>query len=121
MTCFVDATNSRVAGISGHGMFSLPLGSSRPIFEAEFLVSLYGSFSHLPFSNNVCFIGDNTGVLYSLQKGSSRNLISDWFLQNLADLWRKCPFYLNLRYVPSNSNPADFFHTSLLDYLPIFQ
>ena len=109
MTCFVDATNSRVAGISGHGMFSLPLRSSCPIFEAEFLASLYGTYSHLPFSNNIYLIGDNTGVLYSLQKGSSRNLISNYFLQNLADLWRKYPFYLNLWYVPSNSNPADFF------------
>ena len=109
VTCFVDATQSRVAGISGHGMFSLPLRSSRPIFEAEFLASLYGIYSHLPFSNNVCLIGDNTGVLYSLQKGSSRNLISNCFLQNLAHLWRKYPFYLNLRYVPSSSNPADFF------------
>ena len=109
VTCFVDATNSRVAGISGHGMFSFPLRSPRPIFEAEFLASLYGIYSHLPFSNNVRLIGDNTGVLYSLQKGSSRNLISNYFLQNLADLWRKYPFYFNFRYVPSNSNPADFF------------
>ena len=46
--CFVDATTSRVAGISGHGMFSFPLRSSRPIFEAEFLASLYGIYSHLP-------------------------------------------------------------------------
>ena len=92
VTCFADATNSRVAGISGHGMFSFPLRSSLPIFEAEFLASLYGIYSHLPFSNNVCLIGDNTGVLYSVQKGSSRNLISDYFLQNLADLWRKYRF-----------------------------
>ena len=109
MPCFVDATNSRVAGISGHRMFSLPLRSSRPIFEAEFLASLYGIYSYLPFSKNVCFIGDNTGVLYFLQKGSSRNLVSNCFLHNLADLWRKYLFYLNLRYVPSCSNPADFF------------
>ena len=34
--CFVDATTSRVAGISGHGMFSFPLRSSCPIFEVEF-------------------------------------------------------------------------------------
>ena len=32
-----------------------------------------------------------------------------FFFQNLADLWRKYPFYLNLRYIPSSSNPADFF------------
>ena len=110
VTCFVDATISRVAGISGHRMFPLPLRSLRPIFEAEFLASLYEIYSHLPFSNNVCLIGDNTGVLYSLQKGSSRNLISNCFLQNLADLWHKYMFYLNLWYVPSNSNPADFSH-----------
>ena len=92
MTCFVDATNSRVAGISGHGMFSLPLRSSRPIFEAEFLASLYGIYSHLPFSNNVCLIGDNTGVLYSLQKGNSRNLIgspSGEPMFSLCRKWRK--------------------------------
>ena len=39
MPCYVDATNSRVAGISGHGMFSFPLMSLHPIFEAEFLAS----------------------------------------------------------------------------------
>ena len=36
VTCFVDATNSRVAGISGHGMFSLPLRSSCPILRLNF-------------------------------------------------------------------------------------
>ena len=36
MTYFVDATNSRVAGISGHGMFSLPLRSSRPNLKQNF-------------------------------------------------------------------------------------
>ena len=107
VTCFVDATNSRVAGISGHGMFSFPLRSLRPIFEAEFMASLYGIYSHLPFSNNVRLIGDNTGVLYSVQKGSSRNLTSNYFLQNLADLWHKYPFHF--WYIPSNLNPADFF------------
>ena len=56
MPCFVDATNSRVAGISGNGMFSFLLRSSRPIFEAEFLASLYGIYSHLPYSNKVCLI-----------------------------------------------------------------
>ena len=86
--CFVDATTSRVAGISGHRMFSFPLRSSRPIFEAEFLASLYGIYSHLLYSNKVGLIGDNTGVLYCLQKGSSKNFISNCFLQNLADLWR---------------------------------
>ena len=109
MPCFVDATNSRVAGISSHGMFSFPLRSSRPIFEAEFLAFLYCIYSHLPYSNKVCLIGDNTGVLYCLRKGSSRNFIANCYLQNLADLWRKHPFYLDLRYVPSSSNPADFF------------
>ena len=73
-----------VAGISGHGMFSLPLRSSGPIFEAEFLASLYGIYSHLPFSNNVYLIGDNTGVLYSLQKGGSRNLISNYFFAEFS-------------------------------------
>ena len=63
LPCFVDATNSRVAGISGHGMFPFPFRSSRPIFEADFLASLYGIYSHLPFSNKFCQIGDNTGVL----------------------------------------------------------
>ena len=38
------------------------------------------------------------------------------FFQNLADLWRKYPFYLNLRYVPTSSNPADFFTRHILDY-----
>ena len=37
------------------------------IFEAEFLASLHGIYSHLPYSNKVCLIGDNTGVLYCLQ------------------------------------------------------
>ena len=41
MPCFVDATNSRVAGISGHGMFSFPLMSFHPIFEAEFLAFFF--------------------------------------------------------------------------------
>ena len=83
MTCFVDATNSRVPGISGHGMFSFPLRSSHPIFEAEFLASLYAIYYHLPFSNKVCLIGGNTGVLYCLQKDSLRNLISNCFCRIL--------------------------------------
>ena len=107
--CFVDATISRVAGISGHGMFSFPLKSLHPIFEAEFLASLYGIYFHLLYSNKVCLIGDNTGVLYCLRKGSSRNFVSNCFLQNLADLWHKYPFYLVLQYIPSSSNPGDFF------------
>ena len=87
MPCFVDATISRVAGISGHGMFSFPLRSSRPIFEAECLASFFGIYFHLPYSNKVCLIGDNTGVLYCLRKSSSRNFVSNcFFLQNLADL-----------------------------------
>ena len=107
--CFVDATSSRVAGISGHGMLSLPLRSSCPFSEAEFLVSLLGIYSHLPYSNKVCFIGGNADVLYCLQKGSLRNFIANCYLQNLANLWRNYPFYLDLRYVPSHSNPTDFF------------
>ena len=79
--CFVDATTSRVAGISGHGMFSFPLRSSRPIFEAEFL---YGIYSHLPYSNKVFLIGDNTGVLYCLRKGSSKNFISNCFFAEFS-------------------------------------
>ena len=90
--CFVDATSSRMAGISGHGMFSLPVRSSRPIFEAGFLASLLGIYSHLPYSNKVCLIGGNTGVLYCLQKGSPRNFIANRYLQNLADLWRLVSF-----------------------------
>ena len=34
--CFVDATNSRVAGISGHGMFSFPLGLRVPSLRLNF-------------------------------------------------------------------------------------
>ena len=109
MPCFVDVTNSRVAGISGHGMFPLLFRSSHPIFEPEFLASLLDIYSHLQYTNKVCLIGDNTGVLYCLQKGSSRNFIANCYLQNLADLWRKYPFYFDLRYIPSRSNPADFF------------
>ena len=82
--CFVYATNSRVAGISGHGMFSFPLRSSRPIFEAEFLASLHGTYSHLPYSNKVCLIGDNTGVLYCLRKGSSRNFTANCFFAEFS-------------------------------------
>ena len=117
--CFVDATTSRVAGISGHGMFSFPLKTSYPIFEVEFFASLYDIYSHLAYSNKVCLIGDNTGVLYCLRKGSSRNFNSNCFLQNLPDLWLKHPFYLQLWYIPSSSNPVDFFARNL-DYSPLF-
>ena len=57
-------------------MFSFPLRSSRPIFEKEFLAFLYGIYSHLPYSNKVCLVGDNTSVLYCLRIGSSRNFIA---------------------------------------------
>ena len=75
-------------------------------FEAKLFASLYGIDSHLPYSNKVCLIGDNTSVLYCLRKNISRNFISNCFLQNLADLWRKYPFYLNLRYMNSSLHKA---------------
>ena len=67
MSRFVDIQISRVALISGRGLFSFPIKSSRSIFEAEFFASLYGIYSHLPYSNKVCLIGNNIGVLYCLR------------------------------------------------------
>ena len=37
LPCFVDATPSRVAGISGQGVFAFSLPAPRPIFEAVFI------------------------------------------------------------------------------------
>ena len=54
---FVDATPSRVAGISGQGGFAFSLPAPRPIFEAEFLASFYGIGKYRPISNNILLIG----------------------------------------------------------------
>ena len=69
LPCFVDATPSRVAGISGHGGFAFSLPAPRPIFEAEFLASFYGIGKYRPISNNIHLIGDNLGVLFCLNRG----------------------------------------------------
>ena len=63
LPCFVDATPSRVAGISSQGGFAFSFPAPRPIFEAEFLTSFYGIGMYRPISNNIHHIGDNLGVL----------------------------------------------------------
>ena len=67
LPCFVDATISRVAGISGQGGFAFSLPAPRPIFEAEFFASFYGIVMYRPISNNIHLIGDNSGVLFCLK------------------------------------------------------
>lgn len=109
LPCFVDATPSRVAGISGQGGFAFSLPAPRPIFEAEFLASLHGIGTYRPFTNNIHLIGDNLGVLFCLKRGSSRNLVANEFLKNLAYLWLKSPFFLTISYIKSADNPADFY------------
>ena len=60
--CFIDATPSKVAGISGQGGFAFSHPVQRPIFEAEFLASFHGIGMYRPISNNIHLIGDNLGV-----------------------------------------------------------
>ena len=109
LPCFVDATPSRVAGISGHGGFAFSLPAPRPIFEAEFLASFYGIGKYRPISNNIHLIGDNLGVLFCLKRGSSRNLFANEILKSLAHFWLNSPFFLNISYIKSANNPADFY------------
>ena len=109
LPCFVDATPSRVAGISGQGGFAFSLHAPRPIFEAEFLASFYGIGMYRPISNNIHLIGDNLGVLFCLKRGSSRNLFANEILKYLAYLWLNSPFFLNVSYIKSAVNPADFY------------
>ena len=89
--------------------FLSPLGLRVPSLRQNFWHLFYGIHSHLLYSNKVCLIGNNTGLLYCFRKGNSRNFTTNCYLENLADLWRKYPIYLDLRYVPSSLNPADFF------------
>ena len=109
LPCFVDATPSRVAGISGQGGFAFSLPAPRPIFEAEFLASSYGIGMYRPISNNIHLIGDNLGVLFCLKRGSSRNLFANEILKSLAYFWLNSPFFLNVSYIKSADNPADFY------------
>ena len=109
LPCFVDATPSRVAGISGQGGFAFSLPSPRHIFEAEFLAFLYGIGTYLPISNNIHLIGDNLRVLFCLKRCSSRNLVANEFLKNLAYLWLRSPFFLDVSYIKSADNPDDFY------------
>ena len=53
LPCFVDATTSRVAGISSQGGFAFSLPAPSPIFKAEFLASFYGIGMYRPLSNNI--------------------------------------------------------------------
>lgn len=107
LTCFVDATPDRVAGISCQGGFSTPLFYGTPIFEAELLAAYLGIVCHLPFSNNLCLVGDNSGVLFVLKKGCSRNLTVNFILQQLARVQFVSPFLLSFRYINTMYNPAD--------------
>ena len=66
---FVDATPSRVAGISGQEEFAFSLPAPLPICEAEFLASFRGIGMYRPISNNIHLIGDNLGVLFCLKRG----------------------------------------------------
>ena len=45
LSCFVDATPLRVAGISDKGCFSGSLGCETPIFEAELCAAMTGIYS----------------------------------------------------------------------------
>ena len=101
LPCFVDATPSRVAGISGQGGFAFFLHAPHPIFEAEFLASFYGIGMYQPISNNIHLTGDNLGVLFCLKRGSSRNLFANEILKYLAYLWSNLPFFLNVSYIKS--------------------
>ena len=104
LLCFVDATPSRVAGITDQGRFAFSLPAPRPIFEAEFLASFYGIGTYRPISNNIHLIGDNLGVLFCIKKGSSRNLFANEILKSLAHFWLTSPFFLNVSYIKSADN-----------------
>ena len=97
LPCFVDATPSRVAGISGQGGFAFSLPAPRPIFEAEFLASFYGIGKYRPISNSIHLIGDNLGVLFCLKRGSSHNLFANEILKSLANFWLNSPFFSTFR------------------------
>ena len=109
LPCFVDATMSRVAGISGQGGFAFSVPAPCPIFEAEFLASFHGIGMYWPTSNNIHLIGDNLGVLFCLRRGSSRNLFANEILKSLAYFWLNSPFFLNVLYIKSADNPADLY------------
>ena len=64
LSCFVDVTPLRVAGISGKGCFCRSLGSETPIFKAELCAAMSGIFYHFPYSNYIKLIDDNLGVLF---------------------------------------------------------
>ena len=107
LPCFVNATPSRVAGISGQRGFALSLPAPHPIFEAEFLAFLYGIGMYRPIYNNI--IGDNLGVLFCLKRGSSHNLFANKILKRLAYFWL---IYETLRKngeFKSADNPADLY------------
>ena len=108
LPCFVDAMPSRVAGITGQGLFAFSLPAPRPIFEAEFLASFHGIGTYRPISNNIHLIGDNLGVLFCIKRGSSRNFIANKLLKSLAHFWLNSPLFLNVSYIKSADNPADF-------------
>ena len=116
LPCFVDATPSRVAGISGQGGFAFSLHAPCPIFEAEFLASFYRIGMYRTISNNIHLIGDNLGVLFCLKRGSSRNLFANEIFKYLAYLWLNSPFFLNVSYIKSAVNPADFYTRYFLNF-----
>ena len=53
MPGFVDAESSGVARISGRGMFSFPIRSSRSIFEAEIGIFVLYLFTFTVFQQGV--------------------------------------------------------------------
>ena len=91
LPCFVNATPSRVAGISGQGGFAFSLPAPHPIFEVEFPAFFYGIGMYQPIYNNI--IGDNLGVLFCLKRGSSRNLFGNKLLKSLVYFWLNSPFF----------------------------
>ena len=115
LPCFVDAMPSRVAGITGQGLFAFSLPALRPIFEAEFLASFHGIGTYRPISNNIHLIGDNLGVVFCIKRGSSRNFIANELLKSLAHFWLNSPFFLNISYIKSADNPADFKYSLFLN------
>ena len=60
LPCFVDATPSRVAGISGQGGFVFSLSAPCPIFEAEFLAFFYRIGMYLP----ILIISISLGIIW---------------------------------------------------------
>ena len=120
LPCFVDATLSGVAGISGQGGFAFSLPTPHPIFVAEFLASFYAIGMYRPISNNIHLIGDNSGVLFCLKRGSPHNLLANEILKNLAYLWLNSPFFLNVSYIKSADNPADFYTRYFFNFVGQF-